>query len=202
MKKAKTALRSAKNRYVITYNSEDDDMIQNAILWLMENAGDIEKNFRDYPDMLERSIFNKIRKHIVINILSTYKVKAKTTSLNKRLTPKKKADKAKEGNELGSMISSGYNLEEDVLEREKAEEQQRIKKEKNPSGEETNLAAIAINEMKRQIEEGIEKQIILDNIVRQFGLSKEELLKLMQNYLISNGAVTIERGRARWNEER
>ena len=202
MKKAKIALKSAKNRYAINYNSEDDDMMQNAMLWLMENAGDIEKNFCDYPEMLERSIFNKIRKQIVINILSTYKIKAKTTSLNKRLTPKKKADKAKEGDELGDRISSDYNLEEEVLEREKVEEQQRRKKKNNSSKQETDLAAMAINEMKRQIEEGLEKQVILANIVRQFGISKEELLKLMQNYLITNGAVTIERGRARWSDER
>lgn len=202
MRKAKIALKSAKNRYAINYNSEDDDMMQNAMLWLMENAGDIEKNFCDYPEMLERSIFNKIRKQIVINILSTYKIKAKTTSLNKRLTPKKKADKAKEGDELGDRISSGYNLEEDLIERERAKEQQRRKKKKSSSREETDLAAMAINEMKRQIEEGIEKQVILANIVRQFGMSKEELLKLMQNYLITNGTVTIERGRARWNDER
>ena len=127
-------------------------------------------------------------------------MRVKTISLNKRLTPKKKADKAKEGEELGSRISSGYSLEEDVLEREKVEEQQRRKK--NQLQEETNLAAIAINEMKKQIEEGVEKQAILANIVKQFGLSKEELLKLMQNYLITNGAVTIQRGTARWNEER
>lgn len=134
--------------------------------------------------------------------MSTYKIKAKTTSLNKRLTPKKKADKAKEGDELGDRISSDYNLEEEVLEREKVEEQQRRKKKNNSSKQETDLAAMAINEMKRQIEEGLEKQVILANIVRQFGISKEELLKLMQNYLITNGAVTIERGRARWSDER
>ena len=127
-------------------------------------------------------------------------MRVKTISLNKRLTPKKKADKAKEGEELGSRISSGYSLEEDVLEREKVEEQQRRKNKQLQ--EETNLAAIAINEMKKQIEEGLEKQAILANIVKQFGLSKEELLKLMQDYLITNGAVTIRRGTARWNEER
>lgn len=201
MKKAKIALRSAQNRYSITCNSEYEDMMQNAILWLMENAGNIERNFGDYPEMLERSIFNKLRKQIVINILGTFRLKAKTISLNKRLTPKKKADKAKEGDELGSRISSGYNLEEDVLEREKEEEEQ-IRKKKEKKTEETNLAAMAISEMKRQIEEGLEKQIILANIVKKFGLKKEELLKLMQNYLITNGAVTIERGKARWNEER
>ncbi len=200
MKKAKMALRSTKRRYAITYNSEDEDRMQDAILWLIENAGDIEKNFRDYPDILERMIFNKIRKHIVIDILYTYRVRVKTISLNKRLTPKKKADEAKEGEELGSRISSGYSLEEDVLEREKVEEQQRRKNKQLQ--EETNLAAIAINEMKKQIEEGLEKQAILANIVKQFGLSKEELLKLMQDYLITNGAVTIRRGTARWNEER
>ena len=56
--------------------------------------------------------------------------------------------------------------------------------------------------MKKQIEEGLEKQAILANIVKQFGLSKEELLKLMQDYLITNGAVTIRRVTARWKEER
>lgn len=81
------------------------------------------KKFEDYPEMIEKSIFNKLRKQIVIIILATIRVKAKSISLNKRLATRKNADKAKEGDELGSRISSGYNLEEDVLEREKVEKQ-------------------------------------------------------------------------------
>ena len=197
MKKARIALRSAKRRYGINDNIEDEDMIQNAILYLIENAGDIEKNFIDNPEALDRSMFNKLRKYMIFRYLNTFKIKVRTTSLNRRLTPQKKADKAKEGAELGDRIASDYNLEEDVISRD-----EQSKKRKQISRKEDNLAVRCIDEMKRQIEEGIGKQEILENMVKKFRLSQEELLKLMQNYLITNGAVTLERGKARWNEER
>ena len=127
MKKAKIALRSVKHRYRISERIEDEDMIQNAILYLMENAGNIEKNFIDNPEVLEKNIFNKLRRYITLRFLSMFGVKIRTTSLNRRFTPKKKSDKAKEGEELISRISNGYNLEEDVIAREKKDEDRRTR---------------------------------------------------------------------------
>ena len=191
MKKAKIALKSVKGLYNVSYNSEDEDMIQNAVLWLIETAGEAEKNFIDYPDIMEQRIFNTLRRHIMLEVLSTRRIKVGTISLNQRLTPKQKRDKAKEGDELGTRIASDYNLENDALERIEEKETDEIL-----NGEE--LATICIQEMKTQIEAGLSRQEVLTNIAVQFALSQEGLLEIMQNYLITNGKVKIDRGKAVW----
>lgn len=190
MKLAKTALYSVKWRYGISQNSEDEDLIQDSIIWIVQNAGEIEKNFIDYPSIMERKIFNTIRKGITIKVLVSYETRIKTVSFNKKLKLGKGVEK-----ELESRIASPYDLESDVIENMDDNNMEDIIEDIESEEE---LAAKCIQEMKSQIEVGLSKQIILSNIEEMFGLSKEELLELMQSYLVEKGTVKIEKGKARW----
>ncbi len=190
MQKARIALKIVKNTYGIFNNIYDEDMMQDAILWLIENGGAIEKNFSNYPHIIDKNIFNILRKYMTLRFLNTFKLKVK--SLNERLTPKKKADKAKEGDELGSRIASPYNLEEEVIDRATYE---------NTDEEEIDsldFAERCIREMQLQIQNGLSKPEILSNMEVKFKLSKEELLQLMQNYLINKGKVKVIKNAVSW----
>ena len=164
-KLAKKALCTVKRIYGINYNCEDEDLIQDCIIWLFQNAGEIEKNFIDYADIMERKIFNTIRKGITIKILMTYETTLKTISLQQKL----RLISGNE-NELQFRIPSEYNLEDDVL---------GIVDFKKDA----EIAEMCIQAMNEQIEAGQSKRVILSNIQDAFGLSKEELLDIMQYYL-------------------
>lgn len=192
MKWAKIELKCVKSRYHITYNSEDEDMMQNAVLYLIENAGEIEKNFLDYPDILRAKIFSSIKKDITLSVLKKFKLKAKTISYNQKLT---KSNNQKNEQNLISKIANSYNLESEII---NAEIKEQTKKSQNINNKETNLVESCIQEMKNQIEKGLSRQEILNNIEEQFSLSKEKLLEMMQQYLLTNGKIKIEKGQASW----
>ena len=198
MEKAKFALRSVKHRFGITDTIDDEDMIQDAVLWLIESAGEAEKNFIDDSNIMEQRIFNTLRKSILYKIIKKSSISAKTRSLNERLTPKQKRDKTKEGDELGNRIASDYNTEEEALERigDKNGKDEFIETEN-----EEELATRCIQDMKTQIEAGLSRQEILTNIAKKFGLSQGELLEIMQSYLITKGKVKINNGRASWKQD-
>lgn len=168
---AQTALNCVKRSYSISYNSEDEDFIQDSIIWLFHNAGEIEKNFMDYPNIMERKIFNTIRKGITIKVLITYETSLKTISLQKKL-------KLRSGNEreLQSIIPSEYGFENNVLGDVDLER-------------DAEIAQKCIQVMEEQIEEGQSKKAILCNVQNMFGVSKEELLDIMQNFLDSKREV-------------
>lgn len=198
MEKAKFALRSVKHRFGITDTIDDDDMIQDAVLWLIESAGEAEKNFKEEPNIMEQRIFNTLRKSILYKIIKKSSIIAKTRSLNERLTPKQKRDKTKEGDELGNRIASDYNTEEEALER--------IDDRNGTDGiveteNEEELATRCIQDMKTQIEAGLSRQQVLSNTAKKFGLSQAELLEIMQSYLITKGKVKINNGRASWKQD-
>ena len=168
---AQLALSTVKRIYNISYNSDDDDLIQDCLIWLFQNAGEIEKNFSDYSDIMERKIFNTIRKGITIKILMIYGTSVKTISLQQKLKLKSGDEK-----ELESRIPSEYNLENDVLGNVDFER-------------DAEIAQKCIQAMKVQIEAGQSKQVILRNVQWMFGLSKEELLDVLENYLIAKKKI-------------
>ena len=52
--------------------------------------------------------------------------------------------------------------------------------------------------MQLQIQNGLSKPEILSNMEVKFKLSKEELLQLMQNYLINKGKVKVIKNAVSW----
>ena len=171
MKLAEIALIIAKRTYNLSYNSNDDDIIQDCIIWLLQNAGEIEKNFIDYPHIMERKLFNTIKKGIIIRIFMTFEEKIKTVSFQQKF-------KLRKGNknDLESRIPSEYNLEKDVLD--------------NVDFERTaDIAKKCVKAMREQLEAGQSKQSILSSVQEMFRLSKEELLDIMKNYLNSKSKL-------------
>ena len=56
--------------------------------------------------------------------------------------------------------------------------------------------------MRTQIEAGLGRNEILEHIERKFKISKVELLKIMQDYLMENGRVRISTdGEVSWEDE-
>lgn len=172
---ANIALCNLKKRYRIMQNSEDEDFIQDAIIWLSQYGGEIEKNFKDYPDILQKKIFNTISKGIRIKMLILCKTPIKTIPFNEKL---------KLGNDyehhLESQISSFYDCEENPL----SESCYEVMEEE--------FAIKCIHEMKQQIDAGESKQNILRGIEEKFGLSKKQLLEIMQYYLDMKGNMKEE----------
>jgi len=174
MQLANIALYSVKHRYGIKQNSEDEDLVQDAIIWLSQKGGEIEKNFTDYPNIMQKKLFNTIRKGITIKILVLFEIK--TTSLNKKLKLGKGYDE-----ELESRIATSYDLEEDV-----------IAKMDYYDDIEGELAIKCVQEMKKKIDSGESKQNILRSIEEEFGVSKKQLLEIMQYYLETKGSIQEE----------
>ena len=195
MNMAKIALKTVKRRFGINENMEDEDMIQDAIIWLMENAGEAEKNFLEYPNIIEQRIFNTLRKSILIKFMHIINVRIRTISSNQRLVPRKHKDSTKEGDELGTRFAGTYNTEEEAIKRM---ENKNAKYEIENETKEEELAIRCIQYMKIQIENGLSRQEILDGAIKEFDLSQKELLELMQNYLVTKGKVSIDNGRATW----
>lgn len=186
VKLAKTALYSVKKRYNISRNSEDEDLIQEAIIWLVQNGGEIEKNFADCPQVMERKLFNTIRKGITIKILVSLETTIKTVSLNKRTKIGRGAEK-----ELQSRIAIPYDLEAVAIERIDDENEDDMTKYLESKIE---IAIKCVQEMKNQIEIGLDRYTVLNNVRTMFWLSKAELLEIMQIYLLENGSVNVEKG--------
>jgi len=166
IKLARSALYSVKGNFGISSNSEDDDLIQDAIIWLYQNGGEIEKNFIDYPDIMQRKIFNTIRKGISINVLITKETKVKTTLFYEKIKHKMKLE-----------TRYPHDFEDNIIEMVDIEAKVEIAKK-------------CIQYMKEQIDTGESKQIILRNAQEMFGLSKDQLLEIMQNYLNTKGRIS------------
>jgi len=189
MSLARGALGSVKSRYDIKYNSEDEDFIQNAIIWLSENAGEIEQNFGDYQSIMEKKIFNTIRKNITIETFMRYEITLKTISLQQKL---KRV--GNQENELQNRIAIQYDLEAEVIDGIYNENDEDTVLDIEA---EADMDTKCIQEMKVQIENGVDKNTILKNVQKKFGLSKEELLEMMQNYLTTKGKIRIDKDKAR-----
>lgn len=139
----------------------------------------------------------------MIDTLKTHNIKVKSISYHEKFKTKN-SSKSKNEKELLEVLASDYSLEADVLER--VDEEDETTEILNNEGEiaeilnnEEKLAARCIQEMKEQIEAGYGRQEVLNNIRKQFELTQEELLEIMQKYLITKGKVKLEKGKVLWN---
>ena len=187
---ARRALNNIKSKFGKEFQNEYEDWKQEAIIWFIENYGEIEKNFEDWQEERERRIYNTLRKYILYKALHQCRKSIKVVSLHQRFRLKNNEK------ELESVIPSDYNLEEDIVQREHGDEG-----EQEINGKE--LAEKCIEEMKRQIEAGLlGRNEILEHIERKFKVSKGKLLKIMQDYLMKNGRVKISTdGEVSWEDD-
>lgn len=192
IRSANKALASVKRRFQIG-NSDDEDLIQEAVFWFAQNRGDVEKNFIDYPDIIRRRTFNSLRRSIMFQIFNSKRISVSTISYNQRFRIGKNGNEK----EIQDTIASDYDLEDDVMTR--MHEDNDLEEIEDISEDE--LALRTIEEMKKQIKQGLNRSKVIENTAEKFGLSGEELLEIMQEYLLTNGKVKIENGKAKWTED-
>ena len=174
-KLAKQALNKIKYKYSLDYNSKDEDIIQDAILYLIQNRGDIEKNFKNEEKTIIKMIYYSLNKFIMYSLISMNQKKMKAVSLNKKFKLK---DNQKEIQEI---IPSNADTEKEALERI---EEETI---------DINKAVECIEKLKYYIEEGYSRKEALKNTANSLNIGKEEMLELMQIYLRTNGKLNVRR---------
>ena len=178
-KMAKTELYLVKKRLNIDYNMEDEDLMQEAIIYIMQKRGDIEKNFKDNEKLMKQFIKGSIGKYILFKIMNN--IKMRIVSLNGTY---------KEGingkpKEFQDVVASSMNTEEEAMKNLKTNQEKRKETLDIP------IEEVCIEEMKKQIEKGIDREIILDNVSKKLGITKETMLNLMKNYLVTKGIVRV-----------
>ena len=181
MKKvAKYAIRDIKRKFTIDHNSEDEDLIQEALLNIINNRGDIEKNFNKKEEIVNRKLYTGIRKYIWFRVLEKEKIRYITLPLEKTLYRNKQGI----ATPLKELISSSDNTENEALDKVK---QIDTKENKDLY----NITEKCIEELKNQIQNGMSREGALENTAQKLNLGKQEMVDAMQNYLIANGKVKM-----------
>ena len=175
---AKRASTFIKRKYNINYNKYDEDQIEDAILYVIENRGDIEKNFEGNEEITKKLLYNSLRKYIQIRVLSMINITAKILSFNQKY----KRKDFKEGRELQEVIPSTENIESKVL--------STINDEKTDI-EVMDISEKCIQELRYQIEEGRSREEALEITAKKLNLDKQQMIDAMQNYLVTKGKVKI-----------
>ena len=188
-KLAERSMVEIKGKYWIDYNKDEEDEIEDSILNVIENRGDIERNFEGKQEMLDMMLYTSIRRFIRFRVLEKKDVTAKTLSLNKKY-----GTKQEDGKELQEGTASKENTEEELI--QPIEKKQKSKKE-----ELKDLSKQCIEELKKQTEKGASREEALNNTSEKLGMEKQEMLEAMQTYLITKGSVKILSGKnVSWSE--
>ena len=196
---AQKAINHVKRKYGVNFNCDEEDQMQNAILYVIENRGDIEKNFQK-GEIIEQLLDSSIKKYIQYDLLGEMKLSSRMLSLHKRYKMKSGSESEKEFQEI---LRSDSNTEEEAIRETEEELQKKSNGNKNIEGgigtkegidliaKEQRIAEKCIEELKKQIEEGANREQALENTAKKLKMEKEEMLKAMQTYLITKGKVEV-----------
>ena len=193
---AQGAINQAKIKYGVDFNRDEEDQMQNAILYVSQNRGDIEKNFQK-GEIIEKLLYLSIEKYIQYNLLNGMKLSSRIVSLHKRYIMKSGSESEKEFQEI---LRSDSNTEEEAI--RETEESQKKSRNKNVKGsigteesvdliEKQRIAEKCIEELKKQIEKGANREQALENTAKKLEIGKKEMIEAMQTYLITKGKVEV-----------
>ena len=176
------AVKYLNSKYKIDYNLDEEDQVQSAIVYVMENRGDIEKNFEGYEEIMNRTLYTGLRKFIEYKVLVNLKIRSNTESIQKKYYNDNDKCKEKSMEEcIKSKLKSAEEEAIDLIER----------KEKKADLKEAQIEEKCIEELKRQIERGESKEDALRKTSKKLQIGKQEMLNAMQAYLISKGKIKI-----------
>lgn len=133
-----------------------EDFESEAIMYMFQNCGDIEKNFKDCKDdqTLINMIIARLKLYLREKIIEQLRISNKFISAShfyEKVKPK------------GDTLQVNYNTEEIVLE----------------SAIDETMESKVMCELIRRFEKGMEKEELLKSVQLDFGISKEALLGLL-----------------------
>ena len=153
------------------------DIASEAIVYLLQKGGEIEKNFEDNDEMAKELIILKIRTYIKYRCMQQLK-KPKEISYQVRYTSYK--GEGKEANILDRVADNSQKLEEEVENRILIQE------------DDLQLKSIGqkyAELLMRNIEQGLTIEEALGKMESQLKKSQEEILKILRNYMIKTKKV-------------
>lgn len=137
-----------------------DDYKSEAILYILETCGDIEKNLYDCEDktIIIRMLINRVRILLLQKMVGNLRVDATQRSIETFYTRRDKKE---------YIVPSNDNTEDKALE----------------AVIDDTMEAKIMCQLIRKFEEGMEKQELLASVQAEFGISKETLLALLSKRL-------------------
>jgi len=156
-----------------------EDYKHDIIIYMIENMGDLEKNFGSSNEAFN-IMMRKIKRKYEGVILQSLKISNKYEGMYK------KGRRSKHDNEFEVEYSDeSINIEEVVEEKIEREE---INQDENQMEE-------CINILKRCIERGMKREEALESTAKSMNINKEEMLKYMQEYLFKRGKIRLINGK-------
>lgn len=174
------------NKLCLKYhrNGERQDYIQEATLYVIENLGEVEKNFGHDLKKFEEVLTARIRKYCKGMIIQNFKVTTKQTSLHRGLSRTSQKNNATYTVEIPVL---NINIEETVIQAQV------------PSDLEDESDR-CIKLLSHYIEEGYDKTEAIAMTAEDMNIEPDKMLEYMQHYLITNGKVkTKPNGTVEWD---
>ena len=164
------------------YKDRVQDIASDALVYVLEKCGDIEKNYGDNEELSIKFIGGRIYNYIRFSCLSL-SLKSKregSTLLHRKFTNHKGGEE--EINEFDAGIKDKEQESiEDEVERKVLEE---IKKKQEENPEEACMELLS-----QYVEVGYKREEALSKTSEKLGLSSEEMLELLRSYMIGNRRV-------------
>ena len=158
------------------------DIASDALVYVLEKCGDIEKNYSDNKELIIGIMRGRIYHYIRFSCLSL-SLKAKreaSTLLHKKFTNNKGSEEEINVFDRGIEDKEQESVQ-DEIERKVLEE---IKKKQEENPEEACMELLS-----QYVELGFAREEALSKTSEKLGLSSEEMLELLRSYMIGNRRV-------------
>ncbi len=151
-----------KHRKIYKYNkSNEEDYIQELVIYAIQICGDIEKNFGEEEEKFNRAIYNRMKYHLINLLIRDNKLETRTKGLTKRYS--------KNDEEYEYLSDESEKVDEKV--------------------EDMEIGERCIERLKELVKEGTGKKEALAIVAEEFKLSKQELITIMSMYIESGKGI-------------